>query len=151
VVTYFQKLAEYDKPDNLLEFYKFIEQKRIALNLASAHFAPAPKQGSASSALLQQEDDSNKDTEDHNLGPCYGWQQNESGKEKGLLGSRELPKRGEASKSAEPKSTKIPPCPLYKAKHKLFQCDDFKAMTTNKPYYATRDAGCCYHCLGPNH
>ena len=24
-------------------------------------------------------------------------------------------------------------------------------MTTNKRYYATRDAGYCYHCLGPNH
>jgi len=55
------------------------------------------------------------------------------------------------SKSAEPKSIKIPLCPLCKAKHKLFQCDDFKALTTNKHYYATRDAGCCYHCLGPNH
>jgi hypothetical protein len=42
VVIYFQKLAEYDRPDNLTEFYKFIEQKRIALNLASAHFAPSP-------------------------------------------------------------------------------------------------------------
>ncbi len=54
-VIYFHKLAEYDQPDNLLEYYKFIEQKRIALNLASAHFAPAPKQGSASSAFTQQE------------------------------------------------------------------------------------------------
>jgi hypothetical protein len=134
VVTYFQKLAEYDKPENLLEFYKFIEQKRIALNLASAHFGPAPKQGSASSALMQLDDDLNKDTEDHNSGPCYRWQQNEPGKEKGL---------GEVSKLAEPKSTEIPPCPLCKAKHKLFQCDDFKALTTNKCYYATRDAGCC--------
>jgi hypothetical protein len=90
VVTYFQKLAEYDRPDNLLEFYKFIEQRRIALNLASAHFAPAPKQGLASSALVQQ-DDSHPDTENQDSGPCYGWKQNESGKEKGSLGSRDLP------------------------------------------------------------
>ena len=62
VVTYFQKLAEYNRPDNLTEFYKFVEQKRIALNLASAHFAPAPKQGSNSSALTQQ--DTKPDDED---------------------------------------------------------------------------------------
>jgi hypothetical protein len=55
VVVYFQKLAEYDRPDNLTEFCKFVEQKRIALNLASAHFAPAPKQGSGSAALTQQD------------------------------------------------------------------------------------------------
>ncbi len=69
VVLYFQKLAEYDRQDNLTEFYKFIEQKRIALNLASAHFALAPTQGSGSSALTQQEtkpDDA--DDEERGLG-----------------------------------------------------------------------------------
>jgi hypothetical protein len=155
VVIYFQKLAEYDRPDNLTEFYKFVEQKRIALNLASAHFAPAPKQGSGSAALTQQ--DSKPEDNEEERGAEQTW-----GQDYGLE-SRELSKRGEPPQrgdprgeskgdpKSDPKPTEIPPCPVCKAKHKLYNCEDFKAMTTNKRYYATRDAGCCYHCLGPNH
>ena len=73
VVIYFQKLAEYDRPDNITEFYKFVEQKRIALNLASAHFAPAPKQGSGSSALTQQ--DSKPEEDDEQRGQYQSWGQ----------------------------------------------------------------------------
>ncbi len=149
-VVYFQKLAEYDRPDNLTEFYKFVEQKRIALNLASAHFAPTPKQGSGS-ADSKLEDDEEERGVQQSWGQDYG------------LESRELSKRGEPPQRGEsrgeskgepksdPKPTEIPPCPVCKAKHKLFNCEDFKLMTTNKRYYATRDAGYCYHCLGPNH
>jgi hypothetical protein len=115
-----------------LEFYKFIKQKRIALNLASAHFAPAPKQGSGASALTQQE---SRPDEEHSIQQSWG---QISGK---TLESRELPKRGEPPQRGESKSdqkpTEVPPCPVCKAKHKLFLCDDFKAMTTNKRYYAT--------------
>jgi hypothetical protein len=154
VVIYFQKLAEYNRPDNLTEFYKFIEQKRIALNLASAHFAPAPKQGTGSSALTQQ-DIRPDDNDDEERGLQQSWGQN-SGQ---TLESCELskrgdpPQRGEATgvSKSDQKPTELPPCPVCKAKHRLFLCDDFKAMTTNKKYYATRDAGYCYHCLGPNH
>jgi hypothetical protein len=67
VVIYFQKLAAYDRPDNLTEFYKFVEQKRIALNLASAHFAPAPKQGSGSAALTQQDTKLEDDDEERGV------------------------------------------------------------------------------------
>ncbi len=152
LVVYFQKLAEYDRPDNLLQFYKFIEQKRIALNLASAHFAPAPKQGSGSSALTQQDGLRPDDDDEEIRGQEQSWGQLDSGRS---LGSRELPKRGDPPQKGEAKpeqkSTELPPCPVCKAKHKLFHCDDFKAMSTNKRYYATRDAGYCYHCLGPNH
>jgi hypothetical protein len=155
VVIYFQKLAEYDRPDNLTEFYKFVEQKRIALNLASAHFAPAPKQGSGAAALTQQ--DTKPDADEEERGVQQSW-----GQDYGLE-SRELSKRGDPPQRGEsrgdskgesksdPKSTELPPCPVCKAKHKLFHCDDFKAMTTNKRYYVTRDAAYCYHCLGPNH
>ncbi len=151
VVIYFQKLAEYDRPDNLTEFYKFIEQKRIALNLASAHFAPAPKQGLGLAALTQQ--DAKPEEDEGERGVQQSW-----GQDYGLE-SRELSKRGDPPQRGEskgepksdPKSTELPPCPVCKAKHKLFHCDDFKAMTTNKRYYATRDARYCYHCLGPNH
>ena len=78
--TYFQKLAEYDRPDNLTEFYKFVEQKRIALNLASAHFAPAPKQGSGSAALTQQdklEDDEEERGAEKTWGKDYGLESRE--------------------------------------------------------------------------
>ena len=136
VVLYFQKLAEYDRPDNLTEFYKFIEQKRIALNLASAHFAPAPKQGSGSAALTQR--DTRPDDDEEESGATWG-------KDYGLE-SRDLSKRGEPPQRGDPrgeskgesksdsKPTEIPPCPVCKAKHNLFHCDDFKAMTTNKRY-----------------
>jgi hypothetical protein len=118
--------------DNLTEFYKFVEQKRIALNLASAHFAPAPKQGSGSAALTQQdklEDDEEERGAEQTWGKDYG------------LESRELSKRGEPLQRGEsrgeskgepksdPKPIEIPPCPVCKAKHKLFNCDDFKAQT----------------------
>jgi hypothetical protein len=116
VVIYFQKLAEYDRPDNLSEFYKFIEQKRIALNLASAHFAPAPKQGSGSSALTQQDTKPN-DNDEEERGLEQSWGQI-SGK---TLESRELPKRGEPPQKGESKSdqkpTELPPCSVCKAKH----------------------------------
>ncbi len=152
VVIYFQKLAEYDRPDNLMEFYKFVEQKRIALNLASAHFAPAPKQGSGSATLTQQ-DTKPDDEDEEERGVQQSW-----GQDYGLE-SRELSKRGDPPQRGEskgepktdPKPTELPPCPVCKAKHKLFHCDDFKAMMTNKRYYAVRDAGYCYHCLQPNH
>jgi hypothetical protein len=72
VVVYFQKLAEYDRPDNLTEFYKFVEQKRIALNLASAHFAPAPKQGSGSAALTQQDTKPEDDEEERGVQQSWG-------------------------------------------------------------------------------
>jgi hypothetical protein len=86
VVLYFQKLAEYDRPDNLTEFYKFVEQKRIALNLASAHFAPAPKQGSGAAALTQQD---TKPEDEEERGVQQSW-----GRDYGLE-SRELSKRGD--------------------------------------------------------
>ncbi len=124
VVIYFQKLAEYDRPDNLTEFYKFIEQKRIALNLASAHFAPAPKQASGSSAFTQQ-DSKPDDKDEEERGVQQSWGQ-DSGQ---VLESRELSKRGEPPQRGEsrgdargesksdPKSTELPPCPVCKAKH----------------------------------
>jgi hypothetical protein len=153
VVIYFQKLAEYDRPDNLTEFYKFVEQKRITLNLASAHFAPAPKQGSGSAALTQQDSRPDDEDDEEERGVQQSWGQ-DYGLESWELSKRgDPPQRGESKgePKSDPKSTELPPCPACKAKHKLFPCDDFKAMTTNKRYYATRDAGCCYHCLGPNH
>ena len=39
VVKYFQKISEYNRNDTLMEFYNYIEAKRKALNLTSAHFS----------------------------------------------------------------------------------------------------------------
>jgi hypothetical protein len=138
VVIYFQKLAEYDRPDNLTEFYKFVEQKRIALNLASAHFAPAPKQGSGVSALTQQ--DTKPEDDEEERGVQQSWGQDYGLESRELSNRCDPPQRGESRGDAkgesksDPKSAELPPCPVCKAKQKLFHCDDFKAMTTNKGY-----------------
>ncbi len=79
VFIYFQKLAEYDRQDYLSEFYKFIKQKRIALNLASAHFASAPKQGLAASSLIQHDGESKLDDDDEEQGQEQSWGQVASG------------------------------------------------------------------------
>ncbi len=92
VVIYFQNFAEYDPPDNLLEFYKFIKQKRIALSLALAHFPPAPKQGSGSSAVTHQENKPDDD-DDKGHGQEQFWGQVDSGQGLGIC---ELPKRDES-------------------------------------------------------
>jgi hypothetical protein len=147
VVTYFQKIAEYNRPDNLREFYNFIEQKRIALNLAAAHFAPAPKLGSGGSALAGREDEHplrDEQKEDINGIGC-AQQQKDAPPQKKPSDQKDQP-RDRSERGEDPLT-----CPVCKAKHKLFQCDDFKALPTNKKYYVTRDAGYCYHCLGPNH
>jgi hypothetical protein len=116
-----------------VEFYNYIEQKRIALNLAAAHFAPASK----ASTLLQQD----LPEEDTGAAPVFAAQsQSKKPMDQKLPEKRVVSERGEE-----------PPCPVCKSKHKLWQCDEFKALSTNKKYYATRDAGFCYHCLGHSH
>ncbi len=52
VVKYFEKISEFGRIDTLLDLYNFVESKRTALNLTSAHFSTV---GAKSKVHIQQD------------------------------------------------------------------------------------------------
>ena len=163
VVHYFQKLAEFGdrREDTLIEFYNYIERKRIALNLASAHFAPVPKDKLPGQAHLQRENkketeqnESDSDTEDNDYqGFDFTGFTNRSAQkrngEKDQQGKSTGAEKRDFSGGGGAKDPNF--CPICEVKHKLFQCEIFKALPIAKKYVTTRKAGGCYHCLGLGH